>query len=133
MSYTNDTVKHPATFLRVWWRRLQYAALIAFIAIMFGYAHSDCPQATSMLETVQHLEIMPSDARGKLEYCAYEVQTYRGRKLYPDSVRDLCGPTRAAVTALVEAYRDEGVHKQQGCWVHFSLWGMTRHSNTLTR
>jgi hypothetical protein len=117
----------PPSFKETLGRGLAYVGLVGFLCGIFAYGFPGCKTAADGNYDAQHLEVVPSDARGKLEYCGVKVFYSRtGEKTYSGPFKDLCGPTKDAVTAAVQDYQAHSRDHYQGCWVHSSVLGYLR-------
>ncbi|MBK3780324.1 hypothetical protein G3A43_08640 [Paraburkholderia aspalathi] len=102
-----------------WVSLLQCTALVVVIVGLYSYALSGCPAAAARSSAARLLVVIPTDARGKLEYCAFATQAMRGmtREATGGPLENLCGPDRAEVEARAKAYQQEIMAQGQRCYV----------------
>ena len=104
-------------------RRLQFGALFAIVIGMLSYEFSGCPAAADKTKAANTLVVVPTDARGKLEYCAFDTRLTREMTRVPDGapLENLCGPNRADVETRAAAFKREVAAQGQMCFYHLPL------------
>ena len=99
---------------------LQLCALSALVIGLLSYGFSDCPDATDKTEVANTLQIVPTDARGKLEYCAFATRVTREQTRVPDGppLENICGASKKEVEAQAAAYQREVAAQGTSCFFH---------------
>ncbi|MEX3983964.1 hypothetical protein AB4Y45_33805 [Paraburkholderia sp. EG287A] len=96
----------------------------AFVIALLSYRFSDCPAADDKSKVAETLTVVPTDARGKLEYCAFATRVTREMTRVPDGgpLADLCGQNKQEVEAHAAAYqRDVAIQGQRCFFNHHGL------------
>lgn len=103
--------------------RLQVCAMSAVVIGLFSYGFSDCPTAAEKVRAANTLLVVPTDARGKLEYCAFATRVTREMTRLPDGapLDDMCGKTKQEVETQAAAYQREVAAQGQSCFFHHRL------------
>jgi hypothetical protein len=102
--------------LRLAWR-VQLCGLVALVVGFIAYGFSGCPEKASKAAELQFILVIPSDARGKLEYCAYGTRVNRSTRVpVEEPIENLCGPSKAEVMARASAYQKQVEQEGRACF-----------------
>lgn len=98
-------------------RRVQLFGLGAVVVGFIAYGTSGCPEKAAKVAEQEFILVIPSDARGKLEYCAFGTRTARTTRVpLEEPIENLCGPNKAEVMARASAHQKQVEQEGQACF-----------------
>ncbi|WP_126223353.1 hypothetical protein [Burkholderia ambifaria] len=98
-------------------RRVQLYGLVALVVGFIAYGFSGCPEKAAKLGELQFILVIPSDAHGKLEYCAFGTRVSRTARVpVEEPIENLCGPNKSEVMARASAYQKQAEQEGRTCF-----------------
>ncbi|RQR65450.1 hypothetical protein DIE18_03080 [Burkholderia sp. Bp9125] len=98
-------------------RRVQLYGLVALVVGFIAYGTSGCPEKAAQVAEQEFILVIPSDAHGKLEYCAYGTRTERTTRVPLEKpIENLCGPNKAEVMARASAHQKQVEQEEKVCF-----------------
>ena len=98
-------------------RRVQLYGLVALCVCFIVYGFSGCPEKAANAAEQQFIVVIPSDARGKLEYCAFGTRVNRMTRVpVEEPIKNLCGPNKAEVMARAADYQKQVEQDGRACF-----------------